>query len=440
MKRFIGENLFGRLSVLAGGRLLGAFAAFLSSLLIARYLGGEMLGIFSVFMAVIGVCSVLAAGGFPAVATIFSAEYNAKNQNAHLRGFFQAGTRQAYLGGALCFLAIAAFMVFWPPSGVVQPVWTALIFGFAIVALALTNLKGALLVGLERQAEGALPDTLVKPVAFFLFVAISLLAGYSLGITGLLAGFAASVGVAYLVVTYRLGKSGFMSSVPENHLPRWRKAAYPWIVTSLVWDLFIELHIIVAGFLVAPLEVAILHVAFRFRVLAGYGMRSLYALFLPAIISAHAIDDHPEFGAQIRKLNSLSFIYSCGVILFFAVAGTYLLGLFGQEFESGWPLLMVVLSTICVRAVFGPAPAILTMKGHQKSTAVVMLGCLCLSLAGSVVLYPVFGLLGIALSYAISNLAASVVLWLRCRALTGIDCSLFAAVNHTNSGQQRATS
>jgi O-antigen/teichoic acid export membrane protein len=440
MTRYIGKNLFSRLSVLAGGRLLGAFAAFLSSLLIARYLGGEVLGTFSVFMAIIGVLSVIAAGGFPAVATIFSAEYSAKNQGAQLRGFFQVGTKQAYLGGALCFLAVAAFLFSWFPSGGVQSVWTALFIGFAIVALALTNLKGALLVGLERQAEGLLPDTLVKPVAFFLFVAVSLVAGYSLGTTGLLAGFAASIAVAFLVATYRLRKSSFMSSAPENDLPRWRRAAYPWIVTSLAWDLFIELHIIVAGFFVAPLEIAVLHVVFRFRVLAGYGMRSLYALLLPTIISAHATNDDLEFGSQIRKLNLLSFVYSCGVILFFAVAGPYLLGLFGQDFASGWPLLMVVLSTVCVRAVFGPAPAILAMKGHQKSSAIVMLGCLCLSLAGSVLLYPILGLLGIALSYAISNLVASVTLWLCCRALTGIDCSLFSALPPTNSVQQRATS
>lgn len=439
MKRLVSEKLFARLSVLTGGRLLGAFAAFLSSLLIARYLGGEVLGTFSVYMAVVAVLSVLAAGGFPAVATIFSAEYSAKNQDAHLRGFSQAGIRQAYFGGALCFLAAAAVLFFWGPTGGVQFIWTALFIGFATVALALTNLKGALLVGLERQAEGLLPDTLVKPVAFFLFVAVSLLAGFSLGTTGLLAGFAASIAIAFLVAAYRLRKSDFMSVAPQNDLPRWRKAAYPWIVTSLVWDLFIELHIIVAGFFVAPLEIAILHVVFRFRVLAGYGMRSLYVLLLPTIISAHATNDELEFRSQIWKLNLLSFVYSCGVILFFAVAGPYLLGLFGQEFVSGWVLLMVVLSTIFVRAIFGPAPAILSMKGHQKSSAMVMLGCLCLSLAGSVLLYPSLGLLGIALSYAVSNLVASVALWLCCKALTGIDCSLFSALILSKSVRQRAT-
>ncbi len=192
-----------------------------------------------------------------------------------------------------------------------------------------------------------------------------------------------------------------------------------------MWDLFIEVHIILAGVLASAAEVAVLHVAFRFRVLAGFGMRSLYALYLPTIVTLNTQKNNAELLLQLNKVNRLAFAYACAVMLLFMLTGSLLMGLFGAEFEQGWVLLLVVSSTLLVRAVFGPAPSILAMQGHQKISAVVMVICLGLSVGGSFLLYPAAGILGIALSYALANLIGSVALWVLARNLTGINCALF---------------
>lgn len=67
--------------------------------------------------------------------------------------------------------------------------------------------------------------------------------------------------------------------VPKLQLSRWRHAAYPWLLTIFASDLFIEFHILLTGYMAAASEVAVLHVAFRFRVLAAFGMRSIYTFF-----------------------------------------------------------------------------------------------------------------------------------------------------------------
>jgi len=68
------------------------------------------------------------------------------------------------------------------------------------------------------------------------------------------------------------------------------------------------------------------------------------------------------------------------------------------------------------------------MNGYQMSSAIVMLGCLALSLGTPYFLFAKMGLLGIAISYAMANFVGSVILWLRAKQVTSIDCSIFATL------------
>jgi len=423
-------KLFTRFSMLTGGRLAGAAAAFVSSLLIARQMGADTLGELSVIIAVISVLSVFLSAGFPAVATIFAVEYTSTPRDGYLKGFIRAGWKHAFFGSMFCVFLAAMFLLVSVSFISAPPMWGGALTITTAFLLAVTVFNGAVLVGLERQIAGLLPDTLLKPIVFLLLVVMTVVAGIDPGSSGLLALFATSAAVACLLSYVLVRKTGFIAGnvIQKSEIRRWRTASYPWIITSLVWDLFIELHIILTSFLATSAQVAVLHIAFRFRVLAGFGLRSIYSLFLPRIIACNVQGNTAELKLQLQITNILASVYASAIMIFFALFSSFLMGLFGQEFEQGWLLLLVVSSTILVRAVFGPAPAVLAMTGHQKPPLVVMLACLAFSLTASILTYPVWGLLGIALSYATANFAGSLVLWLWAKALTGIDCSLFSLI------------
>jgi len=427
------RKLLTRFSLLTGGRLAGAAATLVASLLIAREMGAETLGELSTILAIISVLSVFLSAGFPAVATIFTVEYTTHPQQGHLKGFIQAGWKHAFFGLAISVVLAALFFAM-PVPPISTPVLGGILSIITAFLLAITVFNGAVLVGLEKQVAGLLSDTLLKPMVFLLLIVLAIVAGLSLDASRLLALFAISAAVACLLSYVFIRKTGFIAKdvVEETETKRWRAASYPWIITSLVWDLFIELHIILTSFLAAPAQVAILHIAFRFRVLAGFGMRSLYALFLPRIIALNVQKKTAELNSHLQLANLLAFIYAIGVMVFFALFGPLLMGLFGSEFEQGWLLLLIVSSTIPVRAIFGPAPAILSMTGHQKPSVIVMLASLGFSLVASIGLYPLWGIHGIATSYAVANLLGSVVLWLWAKKLTGIDSSLFSLIGAQN--------
>ncbi len=429
MKRLLHNNLFGSFAVLTGGRLAGAVATFLASLIIARQFGAETLGAFSVLLAVTGILSVLASGGFPAIGGIFSARYAASGRPRALKSLFEAGRKHILIGACISMgAALAWFAISRPYPG--DLVFMAGFTALAVLGMAASNFFGAVLAGLERQQAGLLPDTLIKPLVFLLFVGSAALAGLKADPVLLLACFAAGALTAAAFTYLQLGSEPSLARTvtAEARPGGWLRTAYPWIITTLVWDFFIELHIILAGWIAAPAEVAVLHVAFRFRMLAGFGMRALYALFLPAIVTADTRGDDAAARAKLMKVNLLALVYSAAVMGFFAIAGSLLMGLFGSAFAAGWPLLVILSSTMMIRAVFGPAPALLAMKGHQMPSAIVMMGCLLVSLVSTLALYPQIGLMGIAISYTGANFLGSAILWQVTKRLTGIDGSLFTLI------------
>ncbi len=437
-------KLDGRLiklfSALAGGRLLGSVAAFISNLLIARYFGADILGNLSFYLAISSIFSIFSAFGLPAVSTLFSARYNAVGANGLLRGFVQFSRKKIAIGS---FWVVAIFAIYQMSTGTngavltdfsIENIQLMLAFGMIVIGTSMVQFHGGVLVGLERQSEGVLPDSLLKPMVFLCLVSIATLLKFPMNALYLMTLFAIAVMLPALLTVYRVQKSYFMTislkssyKIKQNEIKQWKETAYPWVITSLVMDLFIELHIVIAGFIASPANLAILHIVFRFRMLAGFGVRSLYMLYLPKII-AH---DKQNIGIKLRKdlnkMNQIAVAYALVVMLVFYLLGDILLGIFGESFKEGRNLLLIVSISILVRAVFGPAASLLSMRGHQKITALVMLLCLSLSAVIIIMLFSKYGLLVVACAYSGSNSLASLILWWRAKQLIQIDSSIFAS-------------
>ncbi len=417
---------------LSGGRLAGSFAAFGSSLIIARHFGADALGTLSFFLAIVGVSSVLASWGLPAVSTLFSAEYASKERKDLLRGFVRYARYKIFIGAGLALSIFSLYIFYFSSHDNTQShnVSLLVIFFTVVLGAAMGLLHGGVLVGLERQSEGVLPDALLKPLLFLFLMGLVVFFHLDIGQVGILLLYSIGVVIAAVIVWRKVQQALFND--PERHVVsdkgRWKKTASPWMITSLVMDLSVEVHIIVAGLLASPAALAVLHIAFRFRMIAGFGLRSLYMLYIPKIIAANSKGESRVVRRHLNTLNQLAVAYSLGVFLVFVVFGEILMGVFGAEFKQGYFLLLILTATMLVRAIFGPAVALLSMKGHQKLTAVVMLTSLVLSVGSSILFYERFGLVAIAVSYTVSNLLSAVVLWWQAKRIIHIDSSIMSSL------------
>jgi len=420
-------RFFAKFSILTVARLAGALAAFAANLLIARHFGAKSLGEYSFILSIAAILGVVFSLGFSSVATVFAAELKAKDQQSSIGSFLKVSRQEILVLTLMAGIFGACFATFYPEFlGGFGLTSVLAIIGFAMVA-AFISLYSATLIGLGRQMMGMLPEAVVRPFVFLFALIAAAVSGFTLDGHMIFHIALTSAVLAFVVLTPPIGRliSEATKSTSSGEKQRWRKSAYPWTVSTLVWDYFIEVHIILAGLLIAPVQVAILHVCFRFRVLAGFGMRTLYALLMPDIVGANAEGRHEEVARKLQRTSLISIAYGVSVMVGFWLLGDLLLMVFGEAFAAAKPILLAVSSTILVRALFGPAPSILSMSGFQVPTAVVMATCLVLSVVVSLLVYTDHGILGIALSYAGANAVASVVLWFIAKQRTGFDGSVF---------------
>ncbi len=420
-------NYFHRFLGVMAGRVGGALAIFGVNILIARNLGAEALGTYAIFVALVAILALCLSIGFNSTASVFAAEYKTSGKKSLLKGYIQTSLKYTFFSSAFLLIALLATWVFAPQMLTDKN----LIFAFLVIITALgaaiLNLNSAISVGLGRQVTGLLPETLIRPllIGMALFLIINRLSDvYWVMALSAVATWLALV-MAYFSVAKRI--SGYNKISPQYDLNRWKKASRPWLATSLLWDYMIDLVLITTSLMAGAVEIAILHVSFRYRVLAGFGMRTIYLLLMPEISKSSIDGDKQKLHQKIAQANWASLIYSLATILLFAVFGNWLLALFSSEFTIGLPVMIIISLTMLIRAIFGPAALVLAVNNLHLATALISLLGLFVTMAIIIVFFAQFSLLAVAVAYSASNLMVSIMLWRHAKNKTGIDCSIFAS-------------
>lgn len=425
------KSLLSKMAVLTSSRVIGAACLFLITLIISRQFGANAMAHYSLFLAILGLLAVILPLGFQAFGSMITAEYAAHKKEAEIGTFVRYGQSLIIKVAVFLTLPLLTLAFLLPdPNGYQIPL-TGLIAFIAALGMAFTYWSGCILVGLEEPLRGQLPDILIRPTTLLVgFVGFGLI-WPNITIFALLT-FAAAVywlvaGTQYLLLRRKLGHA--LKTAPaasKTQRQGWKKLAPNWLVTTLLWDTFIEIHILLAVWLVSPYEVALLHICFRIRQLAGFGMRSLYSLLLPKVYAANAKRDDTQTKQLIRLATRITLLYAIAVWIFVAQFGPVILGLFGPKFEEGHTLLLIILGTLVVRALFGPGPAILGMKRRQDMIVKILVSSLAVSILVALFGLSIGGVTAIASAYLAATTYTAITMWWSLKFKSNIDCAVWA--------------
>jgi len=417
-----------RFSVLLAGRIAGAFAIFVVNILIARLLGIEALGRFAIFASLVAILTICLPLGYNSVAAIFSAEYSATGKSALLRGYVSWALKT--IGGTAITLVTAwTFFYYLTPQYLTgDNYFLGIMVVTTAVATSILNLNSAIMTGQKRQVVGLLPEILLRPALLLTGVYALLATSSQIDINTILAVVAVASWTVLLIFVAR-GQSltGLLRGpVAETDTRRWNRAAHPWLATSLLWDYSVDLLLVLASLLLGAVEIAILHICFRYRVLAGFGMRTINTLAMPEITESKVNANRAEMERRISLTNFASLGYAIFVLMLFWVLGDRLLVLFSEGIAQNTPALLMISLTMVIRAALGPAPLILAI--HNLHTVTTMISAVGLIIAAVIILmfFQSLGVMAVAVGYTASNLVVSFSLWIYAKRKIGIDCSVFS--------------
>lgn len=422
------RRLASQSTIIFAGRIGGSGLVFLTQALMARFWGADLLGEFLLVTASVNLIAVVMPLGFHTVGAYFAADYRARGEKRQLSQFMVRA--YGHVLGTFVLLLLAGY----PLLSFLGQTDSALGRHFAPLALlalstGLVHVNGSVLIGLKRPLAGFFADAIFRPMVLIAAFVIALTVSMPLvafdHMLWMIAG-------AYLVVA--LTHFGFamatLRKVPDTaptrrgDVRRWWRFALPWVLISLATDFFFDIDLLLLSHTLSKEELAIFGVCTRIFSLVSFGVAAVYSVTLPEIFESSVNADRAAFS---RKIGDANVVASGLAILLFAgmaIAGPFVLMLFGPSFSVGALPLVVLCLALVVRSVMGPASVVLSMHDRPyASLPAVALGIIAL-MGLNWVLVPAMGLLGAALAATLAITLWSVALWWTALRTAKLDVSI----------------
>ncbi len=423
-----------RMSVIAFAiRIVSAAIAFISQVLLARWMGSFEYGIFVLVWVTMVIAGNVSCLGFHTSVIRFIPEYREKGMLAELRGILLA-SRLFVLVASSVIAALGALSVILLASHIEDYYVVPFVLGFVCLPMiALSDM----LQGISRANSWAVfalsPTYLVRPVLILALMAAALLAGY---LPDARTALIAAIIATYLTTIWQLlgvtGRTGRkLAPGPKTvHFGEWFAVSLPIFLVESFFFLLTNADVLMVGFFMEPDDVAVYFATVKtlalvhfvyFAVKAGVAQR--YAAYMHG--------DPDKLAAFARETVSWTFWPSLVMAMVVLALGKFMLMLFGPGFAAGYPLLFLLVVGVVARSAVGPAESLLTMTGNQNICAFVYAMTLALNIALSILLIPAFGLWGAAIAttaaMAFEAVALSFTVWKR----LGIVMAIFAPAGGT---------
>lgn len=370
-----------------GGLALG----FASQLLLARWLGADEYGVYAWAMAWAMVLGRTTGAGMPVTLLRFGPWYRQEHELGLFAGLVRWARRSAMAMGA-CAAVIGGSIVLVAIDAA-DPARVSMVLAMVLVpVLAL----GEVHEGLSRAV--ALPITALAPR----LIARPALVIAGLAILAIIAPLSAVVAMVWTLVAFGVATAWqwlrVRRTVPSDGAKyataQWRKVAVPVIAVTALQTVVARADVLIIGSALPMTDVAVYEAAARTAMLISAVHVAVNTLAASSFSALYAAGDTRRLGLTARAVTRLIFWPTLAVAAGMLVLAGPLLGLFGEGYAAGRPVLMILGMGHVVSAATGSVGYLLSVTGFQNDTVRILAVSAVVGVGLNLVVVPRFGLVG----------------------------------------------
>ena len=401
----------------------------LTAILLARLLGPDGYGQYSYALAWALLLAVLAKLGSRELLIREIATYQLRGNWDRILGLLRRATQVVTAVSVLVGAALAGVVLAFADRLGADRVATLLWASILAPTLALATVRAAALKGFRRVVAGKAQEQIVGPA--ILLVAV---AAYWLGDWPLDAPTVMSLHVAGTMVAFATGVILLRRALPPQVAVatatyedrRWLGSALPLAVLGGARLVHRQTDIVMLGLFLAAADVGIYRTAVTGSLLVILATDAVVDQLSPYAARLHARGDTERLRRLVTSSTRAMTLTAMPLAVAFVLAGDRILSVvFGPEYATGHAALAILGVAQMLSVAAGPAPMLLNMSGHERSTARSFTISALFNVALNAVLIPVAGTIGAAVATAVSLLSWNLLLWREVRGKLGIDSSVF---------------
>jgi O-antigen/teichoic acid export membrane protein len=410
-------------------QVAGAGLSFVGQVVLSRSLGKEAFGVYLVALAAMNAAQVLGRLELDAAATRYIGAYMATQRWELARGF----VRWSRLTMARASVAVSLLGVLIVALGHERLARKHPQMPGALLAACLLMpfnarliLNGAYLQGLKHYAEALVAGTIVRPLILMVVVGTAWFAfdrqvSATGGVLVNAVAATASLGLTWWFLR-RLWPASMQEVEPAYEKDAWWRAVSGMIVVGVSQMVVSQtVDLIVVGTFLSTSESALYGAASSLTLLLNFGQLSVNFVAAPMIADFHARGRREDLQRMVRLVMAASAIVTLPVLLGLVFFGKFILRLYGPTFDAAYPVLLVLAAaSTWVSLVGSLAGFLLTMTDYQREAARIIGASAVLNLVLTLILTPMFGMMGTATATLIATVLRGVGLAIFIRQRMGL--------------------
>ena len=395
-------------------RVVSAALAYLSQILLARWMGGSDYGIYVYVWTWVLLLGSMMDFGISASAQKIIPEYRTAGQHALLRGFLTGSRWMTFAVSSIISALLAGVVKMlspWIAAGEIVPLYLGCL---TLPAFVVANTQDGIARSHDWMRLGLMPQFVVRQALIIGLTAGAFVLGLHLGATMAMIASAAAVWIAMtgqmIVLNRRL--AGHIERGPRAYDFRgWLAISLPILLVESFYLLLSYTDVLVLQQFRSSEEVGVYFAVVKTLALVSFIHYAMSATTAHRFAEYHALGDKPRLSAYVAHAIKWTFWPSLAATVALLALGKPLLWLFGSQFVGGYDIMFIAAVGLVVRSAIGPVERLLNMLGHQHICALAYALAFVMNLVLCVALVPRFGGHGAAAATSISLTFETVLLF-----------------------------
>ncbi len=404
-------------------RVLSAGLAYLSQILLARWMGGSDYGVYVYVWTWVLLLGSMMDFGISASAQKIIPEYRTRGEHALLRGFLSGSRWMTFAVSFAVALALAGLVKLlspWIEAGTIVPLY----IGCATLPpFVVANTQDGIARSHDWMRLGLMPQFIVRQALIIGFTFGLFALGFNFGATAAMTASAGAVWVAMIgqmIVLNRRLASHVEAGPKAYDIRGWLAVSLPILLVESFYLLLSYTDVLVLQQFRSSEEVGVYFAVVKTLALVSFIHYAMSATTAHRFAEYNALGDKARLSAYVAHAINWTFWPSLAATAVLLALGKPLLWLFGPQFTTGYDIMFVAAVGLVVRAAIGPVERLLNMLGHQHICALAYALAFVMNVALCIALVPRFGGHGAAAATSLSLTFETVLLFWIVRSRLGL--------------------